>query len=102
MGSSRPSSSGGCDERKRALFWGLMESSFAWASIYFLLAILVRIYFVITHPSFDNIFSVRGVPYSDGQHWTTAAIEFARGHGLGNVYRPGFSVLLALFYVWTG
>jgi len=79
-----------------------MESSFAWASIYFLLAILVRIYFVITHPSFDNIFSVRGVPYSDGQHWTTAAIEFARGHGLGNVYRPGFSVLLALFYVWTG
>jgi hypothetical protein len=102
MESSKPGSSECREEKTRLFFWSLMESRFAWASLYFLLAGLVRIYFVITHPYFDNIFSVRGVPYSDGQHWTTAAIEFARGNGLGNVYRPGFSVLLALFYVWTG
>jgi hypothetical protein len=72
------------------------------ASIFFVLAFLVRFYFVLTHPEFDNVFSVRGVPYSDGQTWVSAAINLARGEGLGSVYRPGLSLLLAFFYVWLG
>ena len=72
------------------------------ASFLFLLALLVRVYYALTHPDFDNIFAVRGEPYSDGFTWTSAAVELARGNGLGSVYRPGFSVLLAWFFVWFG
>lgn len=72
------------------------------ASLFFLLALLVRLYFVYTHPNFDNIFSVKGVPYSDGLTWVSPAITLAHGEGLGAVFRPGFSILLALFYVWFG
>ena len=72
------------------------------ASLLFLLALLVRVYYALTHPDFDNIFAVRGEPYSDGFTWTSAAVKLARGNGLGSVYRPGFSILLAWFYVWFG
>jgi len=86
----------------RGLFLAFASSKAAVASLFFLLALLVRLYFVRSHPNFDNIFSVRGVPYSDGHLWVSAAIELAQGHGLGAVLRPGFSILLAFFYVWFG
>lgn len=70
------------------------------ATLIFLVALLVRIFFALTHPHFNNIFSVRGVPYSDGLSWTRAAFNLAEGNGLGGVYRPLYSVFLALFYTW--
>jgi hypothetical protein len=72
------------------------------ASLFFVLAFLVRLYFVWTHPEFNSIFSIRGVPYSDSDVWVSAAIRLARGDGLGPVFRPGLSLLLAVFYVWFG
>jgi 4-amino-4-deoxy-L-arabinose transferase-like glycosyltransferase len=57
---------------------------------------------VCAHPHFDNIFAVRGVPFSDGVTWTTAAISLGEGRGLGNVCGPGLSVALALFYTLFG
>jgi 4-amino-4-deoxy-L-arabinose transferase-like glycosyltransferase len=88
----------------RSQWWSrsIFSNATAIALCFFLLAGLVRLCFIITHPNFNNVFSIRGVPYSDGQQWTSAAINLARGHGLGTVYRPGFSILLALFYVWSG
>ena len=80
----------------------LARSRIAVAGGLFLLSLLVRISFAICHPHFNSIFAVRGQPYSDGFTWTAAAIHLAQGEGLGSVYRPGFSVLLALFYVWFG
>lgn len=74
----------------------------AMAFLFFLLGLVVRSYFVWTHPHFDNLFSVRGVPYSDAYLWVSPAISLAHGGGLGGVFRPGLSVLLALFYVWFG
>jgi 4-amino-4-deoxy-L-arabinose transferase-like glycosyltransferase len=68
----------------------------------FFVALCVRIQFSVAHPHFDNIFAGRGVPFSDGVTWTTAAISLAEGRGLGSVYRPGLSVALALFYTWFG
>src|SRR4029078_9947197 len=89
------------EDRKRAMY-ALAKSDTTICIGVFFLATLVRVYFALSHPHFDNIFSVKGAPYSDGYTWASAAIEFARGNGLGSVYRPGFSVLLALFYVWFG
>ncbi len=80
----------------------LAQSPLAGALLFFLVALCVRIQFSVAHPHFDNIFAVRGVPCSDGAFWTTAAISLAEGRGLGNVYRPGLSVALALFYTWFG
>jgi 4-amino-4-deoxy-L-arabinose transferase-like glycosyltransferase len=74
----------------------------AGALLVFLVALCARTQFSVTHPHFDNIFAVRGVPFSDGVTWTTAAISLGEGRGLGNVYRPGLSVALALFYTWFG
>ena len=85
-----------------AVFLAFASSRVAVASLFFLLALLVRLYFVRGHPNFDNIFSVRGIPYSDGHLWVSAAIELAKGHGLGAVLRPGYSIVLALSYVWFG
>ncbi len=85
-----------------AVFRAFVSSRVAVVSLLFLLALLVRLYFVRGHPNFDNIFSVKGIPYSDGYLWVSAAIELAQGHGLGAVLRPGFSILLAPFYVWFG
>ena len=62
----------------------------------------VRVHFAVTHPHFNNLFAVRGVPYSDASLWTGAAISLAEGTGLGAVYRPLLSVVLALVYTWTG
>ena len=62
----------------------------------------VRIHFAVSHPHFNNLFAVRGVPYSDALLWTGAAISLAEGTGLGAVYRPLLSVVLALVYTWTG
>jgi 4-amino-4-deoxy-L-arabinose transferase-like glycosyltransferase len=62
----------------------------------------VRIQFSVVHPHFDNIFAVRGVPFSDGVTWTSAAISLGEGRGLGSVYRPALSMTLALFYTWFG
>src|SRR5205085_5163430 len=89
-------------EGRRTAIYALAKSDIVICVGVFVLAALVRLYFALTHPHFDNIFSVKGAPYSDGYTWASAAIEFARGNGLGPVYRPGFSVLLALFYVWFG
>ncbi len=80
----------------------LAESRVAAVTFFFLLGLLVRIYFAVCHPYFDNIFAVRGEPYSDGLTWTAAGVRLAQGEGLDSVYRPGFSVLLSLFYVWFG
>ncbi len=78
------------------------SSRAAVASFFFLLAFLVRLYFVCVHPNFDGLFSVRGIPHSDSYSYVSAAITLARGDGLGPVLRPGLSILLALFYVWFG
>jgi 4-amino-4-deoxy-L-arabinose transferase-like glycosyltransferase len=86
----------------RVAFRALAQSPLGSALLVFLVALCVRILFGIAHPHFDNIFVVRGVPFSDGVTWTTAAISLAEGHGLGYVYRPGLSVALALFYTWFG
>jgi hypothetical protein len=81
---------------------GLAESKLAAALFTFLAAFCIRLHFALTHPHFDNIFAVRGVPFSDGQQWTTAAIWLTQGDGLRGVLRPGLSVALALFYTWFG
>jgi 4-amino-4-deoxy-L-arabinose transferase-like glycosyltransferase len=78
------------------------QSPPAGAFLVFLVALCVRIQFSVAHPHFDNIFAVRGVPFSDGVTWTAPAISLAEGRGLGGVYRPGLSVALALFYTWFG
>ena len=75
-------------------------ATLAAAALIFFLATVVRVVFAIAHPHFDNLFSVRGVPYSDGLTWTRAAFSLAAGNGLGGVYRPLYSVFLALFYTW--
>jgi len=62
----------------------------------------VRIHFAVTHPHFNNLFAVRGVPYSDASLWTGAAISLADGTGLGAVFRPLLSLVLAFVYTWTG
>ena len=80
----------------------VFQSPPAGALLFFFVALCVRIQFSVAHPHFDNIFAVRGVPFSDGVTWTTAAISLAEGRGLGGVYRPGLSVALALFYTWFG
>lgn len=80
----------------------LSQSPHASALLVFLLALCVRVHFSATHPHFDNIFAVRGVPFSDGQQWTMGAIGLTQGEGLRNVLRPGLSVALALFYTWFG
>ncbi len=89
-------------EQIRGAFRSLEQSPLTGALLFFLVALCVRIQFSVAHPHFDNIFAVRGVPFSDGVTWTTAAISFAEGRGLGSVYRPGLSVALALFYTWFG
>src|SRR5688500_4541655 len=81
-----------------SVFLAFASSRIAVGSLFFLVALLVRLYFVCTHPNFDNLFSVRGIPYSDGYVWVSPAIKLAEGNGLGAVFRPGFSILLALFY----
>jgi hypothetical protein len=85
----------------KAILHALVRSDIAVALLFFALALAVRWYFAATHPYFNGLLSVRGVPYSDGQGWTLAAIELIHGHGLGNVFRPFYSIFLALFYVWT-
>ena len=62
----------------------------------------VRVLFAVAHPHFNNLFAVRGVPYSDAWLWTDAGISLAQGTGLGAVYRPLLSVVLSLVYTWTG
>ena len=88
--------------RQSYLLLAFGSSRVAVASFFFLLAFLVRLYFVCAHPNFDSLLSVRGIPHSDSYGWVSAAVTLARGHGLGNVLRPGLSILLALFYVWFG
>ncbi len=61
-----------------------------------------RVHFAFTHPHFNNLFAVRGVPYSDASFWTGAAISLAEGNGLGEVFRPLLSLVLAFVYTWTG
>jgi hypothetical protein len=78
------------------------QSPLAGAFLFFLVAFCVRTLFSYTHPHFDNIFAVRGVPFSDGHPWTAGAISLAEGDGLRGVLRPGLSVALALFYTWFG
>lgn len=68
----------------------------------FLAAFSIRIYFACTHRHYDNVFAVRGVPFSDGHLWTMGAMLLAEGKGLGDVLRPGLSVALAFFYPWLG
>ena len=79
----------------------LSQSDVAVAVLFFTLALASRWYFVATHPDYNGLVTVRGVPFSDGQTWTFAAIELIHGHGFGNVYRPFYSIVLALFFVWT-
>jgi hypothetical protein len=59
----------------------LAQSPLAGALLVFLVALCVRMQFSVAHPHFDNIFAVRGVPFSDGVTWTTAAISLAEGRG---------------------
>jgi hypothetical protein len=86
----------------RGTLCSLSQSPLAGALLFFLVALCVRIHFSVTHPHFDNIFAVRGVPFSDGQRWTIGAIWLTQGEGLRSVLRPGLSVALALFYTWFG
>lgn len=79
----------------------LCQSDVAVALLFFILALASRWYFTATHPDYNGLVTVRGVPFSDGQTWTFAAIELIHGHGFGNVYRPFYSLVLALFFVWT-
>jgi hypothetical protein len=80
----------------------VFQSPLTGALLVFLVALCVRVQFSVAHSHFDNIFAVRGVPFSDGVTWTTAAISLAEGRGLGYVYRPGLSIALALFCTWFG
>jgi hypothetical protein len=84
-----------------AFLRALFGSDVAVALLFFTLALAVRWYFAATHPYFSGLLSVRGVPYVDGQVWTLAAIRLIHGEGLGTVYRPFYSILLALFFIWT-
>jgi hypothetical protein len=86
----------------RGAFRSLAQRPLASPLLVFLVALCVRVQFSVAHPHFDNIFAVRGIPFSDGITWTSAAISLAEGRGLGNVYRPGLSIALALFYTWFG
>jgi 4-amino-4-deoxy-L-arabinose transferase-like glycosyltransferase len=86
----------------RGTLCSLSQSPLAGALLFFLVALCVRLHFSIAHPHFDNIFAVRGVPFSDAQQWTTGAILLTQGEGLRGVLRPGLSVALALFYTWFG
>ena len=88
--------------RRIAVLLAFASSKVAVATFFFLLAFFVRLYFLATHPDFDNLFAIKGVPYSDGHVWVYPAIRLVEGEGVGAVFRPGLSVLLALFYVWFG
>jgi hypothetical protein len=79
-----------------------LRSNWTIGLLIFVAAVCLRLEFIATHSHFNNLFAVRGVPFSDGQQWTSAGIRLAEGNGLGSVYRPGFSVLLAVFYTWFG
>lgn len=84
-----------------AFLRALVRSDVAVALFFFTLALVVRWYFAATHPYYNSLLSVRGVPISDGQGWTYPAIRLIHGEGLGNVYRPFYSIFLALFFIWT-
>lgn len=79
----------------------LYRSDIALALLLFILALASRSYFVATHPNYNGLITVRGVPYSDGQYWTLAAIKLSQGYGLGSVYRPFYSIVLGFFFIWT-
>jgi Dolichyl-phosphate-mannose-protein mannosyltransferase len=80
----------------------LAQSDIIVALLISLVGCAVRLHFAVTHPHFNNLFTVQGVPYSDASIWTGAAISLAEGAGLGAVYRPLLSVILALIYTWAG
>ncbi len=80
----------------------LANDSAASAWLAFGLAFVVRLCFALTHPHLDNVFAVRGVPYSDAQQWTSGALWLTQGQGFQSILRPGLSCVLALFYVWWG
>ena len=87
--------------RSLAFLRAFFRSDVAVALLFFILALAVRWYFAATHPYFNGLLSVRGVPFVDGQVWTTVAIRLIHGEGLGTAYRPFYPIFLALFFIWT-
>jgi len=80
----------------------LAQSDIIGALLISLAAGAVRVHFAVTHPHFNNLFAVRGVPYSDASFWTEGAISLTEGTGFGAVFRPLLSLVLAFVYTWTG
>ncbi len=80
--------------RPQTIAWGL-----------FLLALLVRVHYLNAHPRFSTFFSIFGVPFSDAAGWDAMALEVSGGRGFSgwcSIYRPFYSLCLALIYTWTG
>lgn len=80
--------------RPQTIAWGL-----------FLLSFLVRAHFLNAHPRFSGFFSIFGVPFSDAAGWDALALEVSEGRGFSgwySMYRPFYSLCLALIYTWTG
>ncbi len=80
--------------RPQTIAWGL-----------FLLSFLVRAHFLNAHPRFSSFFSIFGVPFSDAAGWDALALEVSEGRGFSgwcSIYRPFYSLCLALIYTWTG
>jgi 4-amino-4-deoxy-L-arabinose transferase-like glycosyltransferase len=88
--------------RKWIALVALAQSPVAAVLVVCLAAFSIRLWFALTHPHFNNLFSVRGTPFSDASMWTLCAISLAEGTGLGGVYRPLLSIALAFWYTWFG
>lgn len=88
--------------RKGIVLVALVQSPVVAVLVVCLAAFSIRLWFALTHPHFNNLFSVRGVPFSDAWHWTTGAMLLADGAGLGATYRPLLSIALAFWYTWFG
>ena len=77
-----------------------------WACALFAAALAVRLHFAWANPFYtDGIFAIRGVPFSDARAWSKMAEGMAAGGGVDVGFpakRPLFSMVVALFYTWTG
>jgi Dolichyl-phosphate-mannose-protein mannosyltransferase len=68
----------------------------------FLVALCLRSHVSVTRPHFDDIFAVRGVPFTDGRQWDYRGNLVHAGRGVARRLRPRLSIALALFYTWFG
>jgi hypothetical protein len=82
--------------------WG---SPAFWACALFAIAFALRLHFVWANPRITEAFSIQGAPFSDARFWSRMAEGMAAGGGADVGFpgkRPLFSMVLALFYTWTG